>query len=258
MAGRETLYLCLESLSALQTRVSSLSCLRIRFYNSLKVDTLYGRRKIAEMLNREGYCFRRIDGKVALFVPDDVRRITASWIEYAGGMVHGKADRRRSKDLTPDNAPVDPERAVFDVDLCRLMGSIRQERTRDYKGTIDYSVHIDAKAYPLSKLIYCAHCERAAIESNNIRERSYLTGRTGSQVTARRYRHDTERTCSAETRSVKAELIEGDFVRLLKNIALSRTSGNAGIQRVERSMSRLRNTLAQLHLARPRFQNDFA
>jgi len=161
-----------------------------------------------------------MDDGIRRFVADDVRRITANWVEYAGGMLNGKAERRRSRDVNPDTLVVNPERAVFDVETCFAVGRIRQERTRNYKGNIDYSVHVDSKAYPLSKLIYCAHCEQIAIETDNKAGRSYLTGKTGSKVTTRRYRHDTERPCPTHARSVKAEPIEGDFVRLLQTIAI--------------------------------------
>jgi len=58
------------------------------------------------------------------------------------------------------------------------------------------------------------------IEKDSKADRSYLTGKTGSQVTTRRYRHDTERPCPSHARSVKAELIEADFLRLLQTITL--------------------------------------
>ncbi len=147
---------------------------------------------------------RCIDGSIALFVPDDARRITANWVEYAGGLVHGKADRRRSKDITPDNVAVNPERAVFDIETCLMVGRIRQERTRDYKGTIDYSVHIDSKAYPLSKLVYCAHCERIAIEHDNIKERTEIA-------------HWRQRSKNADVLFYKARISEEEWRKLIED-----------------------------------------
>ena len=150
-----------------------------------------------------------------------LRRITANWVEYAGGMIYGKADHRRSKGIMPEDITVDHERAVFDIEMCLMVGKLRYERARNHKGSIAHSAHIDAKSYPLSKLVYCAHCERVAIERGDVHERTYLTGRTGSSVTIRRYRHDTERRCPSQKRSVKAEVIEADFVRLLKSITIN-------------------------------------
>jgi len=90
------------------------------------------------------------------------------------------------------------------------VGYVRQ-RTRDMKRIPDYVVKIEAKVYPLSKLVYCAHCERAYLESEDSSLRSYLTGKTGNKPESRRYRHETDHHCSAKAKSVSAELLEADF-----------------------------------------------
>ncbi len=187
----------------------------------LFLENRHGRRKLADMLNAEGYRFRNVDGQIALFDPDDIRRIVSNWVEYGGGIIKNKRQNRRARDVTPANATLNPARAVFDVDFCYDVGRIIQERTRDHKRTPDNAVHLDATAYPLSKLIFCAHCEQLAIESDNAAARSHLRGKTGNNVVARRYRHDTERKCPAHTRSVKADLLERDFLLLIESLSIN-------------------------------------
>lgn len=180
-----------------------------------------GRRQIADVLNKEGFRYRDSDAHIVPFNADDTRRITANWVEYGGGVVPGKAKDRRAKDVTPETVALNPDRAVFDVELCYLVGHIRQKRSRDVKRTPDYAVRLDAMSYPLSKLVYCAHCEQLARDQNDSTARSYLTGKTGNNKAARRYRHDTERHCPAESRSVNADLLERDFLCLLEHLTVN-------------------------------------
>jgi hypothetical protein len=109
---------------------------------------------------------------------------------------------------------------VFDVELCYLVGHVREKRSHNPKQNPDYGVRPDATVYPLSKLVYCAHCERIVRETGNSSARSHLTGKTGN-TTTRRYRHDTERRCTARGRSVKADLLERDFLYLLKSLTIN-------------------------------------
>ncbi len=187
---------------------------------NLYSENRHGRRKIAEMLNREGFRYRDSSGKIVPFIADDVRRITANWVEYGGAVVPGKAKNRRAKDVTPDSIALNPHRAVFDVDLCYRVGEVRKKRTRDMKRSADYAVRLDATIYPLSKLVYCAHCDQLAQEASNTSLRSYLTGKTGNKNEARRYRHDTERYCPSRNRSVDADLLERDLLFILENLTV--------------------------------------
>jgi DNA invertase Pin-like site-specific DNA recombinase len=184
----------------------------------LYAENRRGRRKIANMLNQEGFRFRDSEGQIVLFNSDDVRRITANWVEYGGAVVPGKAKNRRAQDVNPDTVVLNPERAVFDINLCYRVGAVRRKRSRDMKLTLDYGVHLDATIYPLSKLVYCAHCEQLAQEANNASLRSYLTGKTGNKKESRRYRHDTDRYCPSQNRSVDADLLERDFLFILENL----------------------------------------
>ncbi len=180
----------------------------------------HGRRRIAELLNREGYRYRNSEGRIVPFNADDARRITANWVEYGGGVVPGKAKDRRAKDVTPETVALSAERAVFNLDLCYRVGHVRQERARNVKRNPDNSVRLDATSYPLSKLVYCAHCEQVALATDDSGVRSYLTGKSGSSKVARRYRHDTERRCSAQSRSVRADLLERDFLHVLGHLTV--------------------------------------
>lgn len=190
-------------------------CLELYTQNTL------GRRKIAEMLNAEGYRYRDSVGNIIPFKADDVRRITANWVEYGGAVIVGKAKNRRAKEVTPETVVLHPEHAVFDVELCYQVGYVRRQRTRDMKRIPDYVVKIEAKVYPLSKLVYCAHCERAYFESEDSSLRSYLTGKTGNKPEARRYRHENHHHCAAKAKSVSAALLEADFFRLLESLSIN-------------------------------------
>ena len=190
-------------------------CLELYTQNAL------GRRKVAELLNAEGYRYRDSEGHIVPFKPDDVRRITANWVEYGGAVVEGKAQNRRAKDVTPETITLHPEHAVFEVELCYQVGYVRRQRTRDMKRLPDYVVKIESKVYPLSKLVYCAHCERAYLESEDSALRSYLTGKTGNKPEARRYRHETDHHCSATAKSVDADLLEADFFSLLESLSIN-------------------------------------
>ena len=191
-----------------------------------------GRRKIAELLNREGYRFRDGDGQVALFSDDDVRRVSLNWVEYGGAVLPGRARSRRASDLDVEQVKLNPERAVMDVAVCYQVGLVWQQRTRA-RTTPDHGVRTDAAVYPLSRLFYCAHCERAAQEAGDSSRRAYLTGKTGNKHESRRYRHNTERTCAAKHRSVNAEVLEQDFRRILEGIAVREEALPLLVQAVE-------------------------
>src|SRR5579859_1815327 len=176
------------------------------------------------MLNNEGYRYRDLDGNIELFDADDVRRIVTNWVEYGGGVVKNKKQNRRARDVTPANAKLNAEHAVFDVDFCYRVGKVIQARTRNYTHNPDDGVPLHASAYPLSKLLFCAHCEHAALETGNSALRSNMRGKTGYGNRARRYRHNTERPCAAHTRSVVAELVERDFLMLIESLSVNPAS----------------------------------
>jgi hypothetical protein len=65
-------------------------------------------------------------------------------------------------------------------------------------------------------LLYCAHCEQRAREQNNPKLRSRLGGHTNNDGTVHRYRHKPGALCGCANRSVKVEIVERDFARLLQ------------------------------------------
>lgn len=183
-------------------------------------QNLYGRRKIAQMLNREGYRFRDATGQPAFFKAENIRGIVANWVEYGGAVVGSRAKNRRAKNVTPETVALNPERAIFDVDLCYQVGRVRMIRSRDVKHAPDFAVHADSAIYPLSKVVFCAHCERLAVEQENPALKSYLTGLHASRNNPR-YRHkETHHSCGAMNKSVLAETLENDFARLVSHLAV--------------------------------------
>jgi len=51
--------------------------------------------------------------------------------------------------------------------------------------------------------------------------RSILTGKTGNYEVSRRYRHDTDRKCDSHHKSVKADVLEAHFLRLLESLTVN-------------------------------------
>jgi DNA invertase Pin-like site-specific DNA recombinase len=179
-----------------------------------------GRRTVTELLNGEGYRYKDENEQIVPFIHDDIRRILANWIEYGGAVVEGKAKNRNIKLYKPETVVLNPERAVLDVELCYRVARVIQSRSRDPKLNPDNAVRLDATIYPLSKLVYCAHCDRRNKETEGKHPRTYLTGKTGNKNESRRYRHNTERGCPSKSRSVYADLLERDFLFLLENLTV--------------------------------------
>jgi DNA invertase Pin-like site-specific DNA recombinase len=167
-----------------------------------------GREKITRLMQSEGWAYRDGNGSPSPLEVEDIRRVTNNWPEY-GGIVIGKRARERSPlDYDPDSITLNPERAVFDVELLMMVGRVQKDRTRrapdrGYAQT-DYP-------YPLSGLTYCAHCERVAQAQNNPKLRSRLGGKSKSI-----YRHKAGASCGCTRKSVMREVYEADFLRLMK------------------------------------------
>ncbi len=181
---------------------------------------LYGARKIAERLNRDGYRFRDVDGKPRFFDRESVRAIAANWPEYGGVVLGKKATARSAKQVTPDTVILNPERAVMDIELCRRVGHVRAERSREREQRKpDTGARADAFVFPLSQMTFCAHCDLNAEEKNDLSLRSHFIGYEGARVP--RYRHSERRhKCAARNRSVKAEVVEREFARLVGTLSV--------------------------------------
>jgi DNA invertase Pin-like site-specific DNA recombinase len=175
----------------------------------LFAENRYGRRKIAKIVNSEGYRFRNVKGIPKRFDDEAVRAITANWHTYGGVILPGKATGRSAKTMLPESIALSPERALMDIELCYRVGKVRNERYREHH----FTTPIEAYIYPLAGIVYCAHC-------NNMGERTRLQGYEAYR-TLPRYRHgDRAPHCTAQNRSVNAEILEGEFSRLVKSLAV--------------------------------------
>ncbi|NLF79494.1 MAG: recombinase family protein, partial [Chloroflexi bacterium] len=182
----------------------------------LYVRNKKGRETVASDLMDEGWVFRDRRGNPRPFNKDDVRRITSSWQQYAGLSPEGKA-----KDFNP-NLVDDPEgmlydtgRQVFPLDLLRQVAQVHKKRGGIRRAP---GPQKNAHPYALTQLLYCAQCERNAEAQNNPALRTRISGhdRRGQL----RYRHAEGVKCGCTRKSVKIEVIENDFARLIKLLTI--------------------------------------
>lgn len=220
-----------------------------------------GARKIAEKLNREGYRFRDADGKPRLFDKECVRSVTATWPEYGGIVLGKKAIARNAKDITPDTVALNPERAVIDIDLCRRVGEVRAERHRESRQSKPGGgLRENTVIFPLSHIAFCAHCHKLAEETGDPSLRAYLTGYQGSR--SPRYRHSEHRhNCTAYNHSVKSEVLEREFARLVATLSIKPeatpklTDMLAKVNQENLTEDRKAEMLSEITLCRQRIQN---
>ncbi|MBE2267226.1 MAG: recombinase family protein [Anaerolinea sp.] len=167
---------------------------------------------IAYKMQIEGWAFRDRYGNPSPFEGDDVRRIVANWPEYGGFVSKERARERHPLDYPIEDIVLNPERAVFELPLLYRVGRVRLERTT--KKTADESINIDTYPYPLNGITYCYHCEQLAAHHTNPKLRSRLGGKGRKKQP--RYRHRPGVKCGTTNRSVRREIYERDFARLLK------------------------------------------
>jgi DNA invertase Pin-like site-specific DNA recombinase len=222
---------------------------------------IYGTRNIADKLNREGYRFRDAQGKPRFFDRDSVRAITANWPEYGGIILGKKAIGRKAKTLTPETVTLNPERAVMDIELCYLVGKIRAQRSYEkHQRKADTGDRAEVYIFPLSYIATCSHCNKIAEEQGNPSLRSHLIGYEGKRIP--RYRHSERRNkCTAENHSVKAEILEQEFARLVKTltvrpeIAPSMAEALIKINQQNLTEDRKAEILSEIALSKQRIQN---
>ena len=184
-----------------------------------RILTMYadetGREGICRRLQEEGWAFRDRSGQPSPIEVDDIRRVTSNWAEYGGYISEKRARERHPVEYPPDEiiAKLNPQRAVFDVEL--LARVARSRHTRALRKHPKDSVNKVARAYPLSGITYCAHCERLAQQQNNPKLRSLLSGQMGIY-----YRHKPGAACSCTHQTVRREIYEADFLRLVSLIAV--------------------------------------
>jgi hypothetical protein len=113
----------------------------------LFAENRYGRRKIASIVNSEGYRFRSVKGRPKRFDDEAVRAIVANWHSYGGVLIPGKATGRSAKTMLPENVTLNPERAVMDISLCYRVGKVRNERYREHH----FAARRASYVYPLAE-----------------------------------------------------------------------------------------------------------
>jgi len=123
-----------------------------------------GRTTIARRLQDEGWAWRSRDGKPVHIETDDIRRVTTNWPEYGGLVLGKKAKDRHPSDFDLKTIRLNPERAVFDVNLLMQVAQTMQERTvlKVDRGRPANSV------YPLSDLVWCKTCDDLALLHKNL------------------------------------------------------------------------------------------
>ena len=190
-----------------------------RYVLDLYAENKHGLDAIAYRMQIEGWPFRDRDGAPTPFEGDDVRRIVANWPEYGGHVSVRRARERHPHDYDLDKINLVEERAVFPVELLYKVGAVRRQRTIRRIGS--YGVAPNAHPYPLQGLLYCAHCEDRAQSQDNPKLRSRLGGHTSTDGQTFRYRHKPGVLCGCTNRSVKTDIVEADFARLLQLLTVN-------------------------------------
>ncbi|NJL55547.1 recombinase family protein [bacterium] len=171
-----------------------------------------GLERIAYSLAREGYPFRDRHNQPRPINREDVRRVVANYPEY-GGLVMGKRSKSQAayemEDI--DALPFIEERALFPLDLLRAVGQVQQARTIK---PVDYAVKDYNRTYPLSNILYCAHCEALVTHHSPHHLHSRLSGTAQNGVL--RYRHKAGVNCGSHSKSVPCQVMEAEFLRLIR------------------------------------------
>jgi hypothetical protein len=172
---------------------------------------------IAKVMSQEGWAFRTRYGEPSPLEKPDVVRVTRNWIEYGGTLIGQRAKDRPAYAINPDEIPLNPEWAVFDVALLRRVGQIATERS--YKKP-DRGHNLPVQVYPLVGLLYCANCDQIAIRQKNPRLRSTLSGKNKTAQSQGSYRHRPGLACGCNRKQSSSAQIEGDFIRLCQLLTI--------------------------------------
>lgn len=169
------------------------------------------RGRIWQTLQDEGWAFRDGQGQPAPIEKEDIRRAVSNWAEYGGHVSASKARDRHPSEYPPDEiiAILNPDRAVFDLDLLARVARARQERALGKHPS--NGVNRKARAYPLAGITFCAHCEAMAQQNKNPKLRSFLSGHLGIY-----YRHKPGGSCGCKRKSVQRGAFEDQFMRIIQ------------------------------------------
>ncbi len=181
----------------------------------LYVQNKWGYDAIATLMQQLGWSYGDRNKLPRDFKGEDVRRIISNWAEYGGYVYEGKARDRHPDDYDISKIILDSERSVFPIDLLYEVGRVQQERAVGHMP--DYGIKTEDYQYALNGVVRCAHCERIANELNDM---SHNTGLAGiwHNLGKPRYRHKQSGKCDSVNKSVKAEILEAEFVRLLNHL----------------------------------------
>lgn len=171
--------------------------------------------KICSDLQAAGWAFRDRQGQPSPLEKEDIRRVAANWAEYGGYVSSKRARQRHPADYPPDEiiAKLVPERAVFSVDLLAAVARSRHKRAFGKHPT--RNVNRKARAYPLAGITFCFHCDQTAERLKSPKLRSLLSGHIGKY-----YRHKPGVNCGCHTKSVRREVFEEQFLKLVNALEL--------------------------------------
>jgi DNA invertase Pin-like site-specific DNA recombinase len=175
-----------------------------------------GYNRVSKVMTNEGWVFRDRWNNPRLFCSDDVRRVVANWREYAGIVSDGRAKERVAHEFEQqDSILYDTGRAVFDLDLLRRVAQVQEQRSMTIRPSGSKQ-----RVYPygLLRLVYCARCEQIALNEDNPKRRSRLSGTNTDRP---RYRHAEGVHCGSKRRSIDAKQLEDDFLRLVQLLTLT-------------------------------------
>lgn len=172
----------------------------------------YGMDRISRVMHEEGYAYCDRDRLPASFEKDDVRRIVSNWASYGGNAAGGRAHDKNLYYEDVESIPLFEDRAVMDLELLRQVARTKKSRSREPR---DIGRTEDDFIYPLSEIVYCAHCEAQVAALGDLRLRSRLGGKSQN-----RYRHRPGVKCACKNKSVSRTLIETEFANILRNLYL--------------------------------------
>ncbi len=175
-----------------------------------------GVENIAYRMNQEHWAFRTRHSEPRPITKDDVRRVVSNWRSYAGLTLPGRAKELNASMIdNPLGVLYDTGRSVFDIELIRRVAEVQLQRSVTLR---PIGSKRKAHAYPLTGLLYCAHCEQLAEEKGDPKLRSRIAGWKFHET--HRYRHTEGRVCPGTSRSISTKVIEDDFYRLVQLLSL--------------------------------------
>ncbi|MBW4437914.1 MAG: recombinase family protein [Pleurocapsa minor GSE-CHR-MK-17-07R] len=172
-----------------------------------------GRTRICERLRAEGYPYRDRKGNPGNMDVSAVRRVTSNWTEYGGIVLDSRATARHFTHDEITSTVLNPERAVFDTGLLKQVAHMAVDRALLRP---DAGRRAAASVYPLSGLIYCAHCETLASRERSSVQRSKLIGVKGNA-----YRHRQGLYCNCHRRQSKRSVVEGQFRQIISQLSIA-------------------------------------